>query len=334
MNNPILYHKGAGSVARGIVDAFEFKDCGKKKNRGKEMNKKELEESKKHFIDRLASSIHEESGHGISEEKAMLFAATMAEQLDFNNPVVGHKDPAWYGHLADGYYPKEKFDLLREYMREIDIVSYPEACEVLSAASEKAVTAIEKNRDDDLGFMGKYLFVFAGPNGSGKSTVISNLIKDGICPQYYICPDSLVDIKRDEAAYIKAMKYASELREKAIRQGFPITVETVFSSDRMTDFISNAKKQGYTVFVVYIITSNPEINIERVAARASQGGHFVPDELVRARYTKCLDRMAAIINGLADFALVYDNSTNLQTPELTTKKPVGNTCFRKCGSAG
>jgi len=46
--------------------------------------------------------------------------------------------------------------------------------------------------------MDKRIYVFAGPNGSGKSTIINHHIEKGLCPDYYICPDNLIDKSKKE----------------------------------------------------------------------------------------------------------------------------------------
>lgn len=205
-------------------------------------------------------------------------------------------------------------------MRNISIVSYQEAYECLQAATDKTVSDFENNENMRLGSKEKVLYCFAGPNGSGKSTVISHFIDQGICPDYYICPDYLVEGgHRDEQTYLRAMEKAESLRKSAMEQGVSFTMETVLSSKSKLEFLLEAKELGYKIIVIYIITSNYKINIERVAIRNSQGGHDVPTEKIIARYKRCLDLMPKVID-LADCALVYDNSKYLTIPRLVQSK--------------
>ena len=83
--------------------------------------------------------------------------------------------------------------------------------------------------------MCKKIYVFAGPNGSGKSTVIQNFLENGICPDYYICPDNLVqqDKKDDKEAYLKAMQDAESLRNTLVESGTSFTFETDRKSTRL-----------------------------------------------------------------------------------------------------
>ena len=163
----------------------------------------------------------------------------------------------------------------------------------------------------------KRIYVFAGPNGSGKSTVVKLFMDEGVCPQYYICPDQLVppDKKSDVVEYLKAMEAAERLRLDAISNGLSFSFETVLSTQGKLDFIKFAQSEGYFVTVIYIMTSNPKINLERIKARVKHGGHDVPHEKVIARYEKCLTLMFDVIMA-SNLAIVYDNSADSPTVVL------------------
>ena len=47
-----------------------------------------------------------------------------------------------------------------------------------------------------------------------------------------------------------------------------------------------AARNGYTVVVCHIGLAGPEQSVERVAMRVSQGGHDVPDDKLRARFSR------------------------------------------------
>ena len=85
-----------------------------------------------------------------------------------------------------------------------------------------------------------------------------------------------------------AASIATFLRYYAISNGINIVFETVFSTKEKLDFLQFANEEGYEVDFKYIYTMDPEINIARIAKRVSQGGHHVPDELVRSRYDKSM----------------------------------------------
>lgn len=104
------------------------------------------------------------------------------------------------------------------------------------------------------------------------------------------------------AAYI-----ADFTREQLLHYGRKFTIETVFSDKRKLDFIKLAKSKGYRIYLYFITTSDPLINIERVNARVSQKGHSVPEDKIKSRYYKSLDNLFDGIL-LSDRAYIFDNS--------------------------
>ena len=68
-----------------------------------------------------------------------------------------------------------------------------------------------------------------------------------------------------------------------------------------------AKRAGYRAHLVYVALGDPELHIERVRLRASQGGHDIPDSDIRRRYGRSLLRAPEAMR-LADETVVLDNS--------------------------
>lgn len=145
------------------------------------------------------------------------------------------------------------------------------------------------------------IIVFAGPNGSGKSTItkLAKIIEP------YINAD---DIKKANLySDLEAAQKATELREKFVNEKKGFTFETVLSTSRNLDLLKKAKENGFFIRCIYVLTANPEINVHRVHARFASGGHSVPDEKIRSRYTKALNLLPELIQ-VCDICHVYDNS--------------------------
>lgn len=146
------------------------------------------------------------------------------------------------------------------------------------------------------------VLVFAGPNGSGKSTVTKGFDIIG----EYINAD---DIKKQRnCSDLEAAQFATALREDAVKNKRDFTFETVLSSPRNVELLKNAKSFGYRIEVVFVLTSDPQINISRVAQRVKNGGHDVPKDKIISRYHKSLDNISAMLK-IADIMWVVDNST-------------------------
>ena len=68
-----------------------------------------------------------------------------------------------------------------------------------------------------------------------------------------------------------------------------------------------AKSAGFRIQLLYVALSSPELHIQRVRLRVSQGGHDVPDEDILRRYARSLAHAPEAMR-LADEAVVFDNS--------------------------
>ena len=71
--------------------------------------------------------------------------------------------------------------------------------------------------------------------------------------------------------------------------------------------MKNAKISGYKIRCIYVLTCNPDINVARIKSRFCEGGHDVPEDKIRSRYTKALKLLPQLVNAY-DNLLIYDNS--------------------------
>lgn len=155
-------------------------------------------------------------------------------------------------------------------------------------------------------------FLLAGPNGAGKSTF----------RRCYLTPADLACIDPDEVArtlYGRDPKSKEEARSATIestrqanalfatRESFGL--ETVFSDEKglKLELLSAAKAHGYRAGVIFVGVDDAQLSIARVAGRADEGGHDVPDELILQRFPRSFQNLKQAIP-IADFVLLVDNS--------------------------
>lgn len=145
--------------------------------------------------------------------------------------------------------------------------------------------------------------VFAGPNGSGKST-ITEILK----PAYlYSNADDYQRVTNCTA--IDAAIFVEKQRCGLIKELKNFCFETVLSTERYLNMLRYAKNHGYFIKAYFVLTSDPIINVMRVAARVATGGHDVPEDKIISRYYKSLDLLKELIDTV-DICHVYDNSTD------------------------
>jgi predicted ABC-type ATPase len=71
--------------------------------------------------------------------------------------------------------------------------------------------------------------------------------------------------------------------------------------------MQKAMQEGYKVYLYYIATEDPDININRVQVRVAQAGHSVDPSTVRKRYQKSLGLLKKAVKS-SNRAFLFDNS--------------------------
>jgi predicted ABC-type ATPase len=148
------------------------------------------------------------------------------------------------------------------------------------------------------------LIVLAGPNGAGKSTFYKTTLQPlGL---HFVNAD-LVALELGIDAYAAA-RVAESFREDLVRQRVSFIFETVFSDpvgDKLT-FFKETALSGFTVVLLFIGISSPEVSNERVVFRRLQGGHDVPSEKLTTRFPRTLENLRRSIQELPH-VLIFDN---------------------------
>lgn len=84
--------------------------------------------------------------------------------------------------------------------------------------------------------------------------------------------------------------------------------ETVFSHSSKIDIMKEAKAMGCKVYLYFVSTEDPEINVFRVKeVRVAKGGHNVPEDKIRKRYFKSLELLYEATK-IAYQVYFFDNS--------------------------
>jgi len=148
------------------------------------------------------------------------------------------------------------------------------------------------------------IIALAGSNGAGKSTFYDSYLADG----------GLRFINADElSASLGMLPYdaaelAASIRRELVCKRESFIFETVLSDPvgEKVDQLASYEALGYTVVLIFIRIESPDESIKRVAMRASQGGHDVPDAKLRARFARTQANLKRAIQRLPH-VIVYSN---------------------------
>ncbi|MBI3098799.1 MAG: AAA family ATPase [Planctomycetes bacterium] len=153
--------------------------------------------------------------------------------------------------------------------------------------------------------------VLAGPNGAGKSTMGPELLKGTLGVTEFVNADviarGLSAFDPERAAIPAGRVMLSRLRELA-RHRVSFAFETTLASRSFAPWLERLIRAGYKCRLVYLWLPSADFAVARVRDRVRMGGHEVPEEIVRRRYTAGLRNFFDLYRALAASWVVYDNS--------------------------
>lgn len=100
-----------------------------------------------------------------------------------------------------------------------------------------------------------------------------------------------------------------ELMESKVDFAF----ETTLSTKSYKGKIMRAQEMGYKVMLVFFWLPNPELAVQRVAKRVQEGGHDIPEEVIRRRYQRGIHNLLNIYSQLTDVTIVAENTLEMST---------------------
>ena len=84
--------------------------------------------------------------------------------------------------------------------------------------------------------------------------------------------------------------------------------KTTLSGRMYADRIRDWQRRDYFVTLFFLSLSTPELAIARVKQRVCEGGHSIPEDVIRRRYEAGLQNFSQIYKDLVDEWLHFDNS--------------------------
>jgi len=165
------------------------------------------------------------------------------------------------------------------------------------------------------------VLVLAGPNGAGKSTCAEGVLSEALKLPHFVNADTIargLSAYRPETVAMQAGRLMIERLHDLQRQRSSFAFETTLSGRVYAGMLSEMKQQGYWIDLLYVCLPRPELCIERVAKRVSQGGHHVPSKDIHRRFSRSIDNLFNLYMPLANYWRIYDNSAS--APRLIAYK--------------
>ena len=93
--------------------------------------------------------------------------------------------------------------------------------------------------------------------------------------------------------------------------------ETALATRSYTSLVRDAQQAGYKVTLLFIWLDSPETAVQRVADRVAEGGHNIPEETVRRRYSRGIFNLINLYIPVCDRWIIINNQNIV--PELIAR---------------
>ncbi len=157
----------------------------------------------------------------------------------------------------------------------------------------------------------KNLYIIAGCNGAGKTTASYTILPEIIDCKEFVNADEIakgLSPFQPEKVSFEAGRIMINRINELLEGNKSFAFETTLSTKSYKNKILKAKKQGYTVTLLFFWLNNIELAKERVRTRVLEGGHTIPKDVIERRYIKGINNLFDIYLNLADGVLIFDNS--------------------------
>jgi predicted ABC-type ATPase len=157
----------------------------------------------------------------------------------------------------------------------------------------------------------KRIWILAGPNGAGKTTFAREYLpSEAGCPIFVnadLIADGLSPFNPTRVA-VRSGRIMLQLIKEHAERGESFAFETTLAGRNYLRSIRAWRAAGYRVTLLFLSLRSPETAISRVAERVAQGGHDVPEEVIRRRFAAGRENFEGLYKAAVDHWILYDNT--------------------------
>lgn len=156
------------------------------------------------------------------------------------------------------------------------------------------------------------VYIVAGPNGAGKTTFARDFL-----PKYANCDEflnadmiaqGLSPFDPQKAAF-RAGRIMLEEIESHCAGGHDFAFETTLSGRSYLNVFAGLRSHGYSIQLFMVYLENVELALARVRDRVLQGGHDIPEDVMRRRFDRSMTNFFLLYRPLADLWMLFNNSS-------------------------
>jgi len=157
----------------------------------------------------------------------------------------------------------------------------------------------------------KKLYVIAGCNGAGKTTASYTLLPEILDCDEFVNADEIakgLSPFRPEKAGIQAGRLMLQRIKSLITKEQDFAFETTLATKSYKNFVADAQANGYSVTLIFFYLSSQDLAVKRVETRVKEGGHDIPENVIRRRYENGLKNFFNSYSSIVDEWMFIENS--------------------------
>ena len=155
------------------------------------------------------------------------------------------------------------------------------------------------------------LYILAGCNGAGKTTASYTFLPEILDCREFVNSDEFAKSLSPfdpSVASVSASRFMLRRISYLLERGVDFSVETTLATRSLVSIINEARAKSYIITILYLWVQSPEIAIQRVRDRVAAGGHNIPEDVLRRRYSTGLKYLFNIYMPICDRWMIADNS--------------------------
>lgn len=156
------------------------------------------------------------------------------------------------------------------------------------------------------------IYIIAGCNGAGKTTASYIVLPKMLGCKEFVNADEIargLSPFNPESVAIAAGKLMLQRMNDLLSDGNDFAFETTLASKYYAKFIRLAQDKGYFATLLYFWLPTPEQAIDRVGMRVRNGGHNIPEAVIRRRYANGICNLKNLYIPICDYWTIFDNSS-------------------------
>jgi predicted ABC-type ATPase len=155
------------------------------------------------------------------------------------------------------------------------------------------------------------IFIIAGCNGAGKTTASFTILPEMLDCKEFVNADEIakgLSPFQPESVSFHAGRIMIARIDELLNSGVDFAFETTLTTLSYINTIQFAKEKGYTISLLYFWLNDVNLAIERVKTRVNEGGHNIPEETIRRRYSRGIINLTTKFITVCDYWIVINNS--------------------------